>query len=103
MIANINPFYLPFDWSCPIGINMVGFIMASYGGSTTLSALLTSRLAKYTGRHVLFAVAIIVQMSIFVAMFLFDPAGDEDLPYLFTIAVVWGLSEGIWQTQSNGK
>lgn len=82
---------------------MVGFIMASYGGSTTVSALLTSRLAKYTGRHVLFAVAIIVQMSIFVAMFLFDPVGDEDLPYLFTMAVVWGLSEGIWQTQSNGK
>ena len=81
---------------------MVGFIMASYGGSTTISALLTSRLAKYTGRHVLFALAVIIQMSIFVAMFVFDPKGNKDLPYLFVIAVAWGLAEGIWQTQSNG-
>ncbi|XP_076106023.1 protein unc-93 homolog A-like [Mytilus galloprovincialis] len=87
--------------SCPIGIKMVGFIMAAYGGSTTVSALVTSRLAKYTGRQVLFAVAIIIQMSIFVAMFVFYPQGRSDLPYLFIMVVIWGVAEGIWQTQSN--
>ena len=82
---------------------MVGFVMASYGGSTTLSSLLLSRLARYTGRHLLIAEAIIMQMSLYVAMYVYIPEGEKDLPYLFVMAVIWGLAEGIWQTQSNGK
>ena len=87
--------------SCPYGIGMVGFVMASYGGSTTVSALVTSRIAEYTGRHILFAIASIINMSIFVAMYVWTPDKDH-LVYAFVIVICWGLSEGIWQTQSNG-
>lgn len=82
---------------------MVGFIMASYGTSTTISAMITSRLAKYSGRHVLFGIAIIIQMCIFVAMYVYKPVGIDDIPYLFAMAIIWGIAEGIWQTQSNGN
>ncbi|KAK3100118.1 hypothetical protein FSP39_015016 [Pinctada imbricata] len=86
--------------SCPVGIGMVGFIMATYGGTTTLSALITSRISKYTGRHILFALAAIINGSLFVSMLVWRP-DKHHLPYLFVMVVFWGLAEGIWQTQSN--
>ncbi|KAK3598311.1 hypothetical protein CHS0354_029220 [Potamilus streckersoni] len=86
--------------SCPFGIQQIGFIMAAYGGSTTVFALLFSRLAEYSGRYVLFGMAAAINMAIFISLFYFDPwiANQSNI---FVIAVIWGASEGIWQTQSN--
>jgi len=81
---------------------MLGFVMAAYGGATTISALVTSRLAKYTGRYVLFGVASVINLALFVILYEWEPT-EEHLIYIFLLAVTWGLSEGIWQTQSNGE
>ncbi|KAL3857468.1 hypothetical protein ACJMK2_012137 [Sinanodonta woodiana] len=86
--------------SCPFGIQQIGFIMAAYGGSTTVFALLFSRLAEYSGRYVLFGIAAVINMAIFISLFFFNPSMAEQ-SYIFIIAVIWGASEGIWQTQSN--
>lgn len=88
--------------SCPFGIQMVGFVMASYGCATTVSALVTSRIAKYTGRYILFGLAACINMAIFVLLYIWVPEPGQER-YVFAMAVVWGLGEGIWQTQSNGK
>ena len=76
--------------------------MASYGGSTTVFALTLSRLSKYTGRQLLFAVAGVVNLGIFVTLYVWTPRADNEA-VIYIVPVVWGLAEGIWQTQSNGK
>ncbi|KAL4223291.1 Ion channel regulatory protein UNC-93 [Mactra antiquata] len=86
--------------SCPIGIQKIGFVMATYGASTTVSALLFSRLSKYTGRYILFFIAGFVNLGTFIALYLWVPSSD-DIVYIFVLPILWGLSEGIWQTQSN--
>lgn len=86
--------------SCPVGIQTIGFVMASYGGSTTIFALLLSRLSKYTGRHILFAIASLVNFGTFIVLYLWKPSSDQVI-VVYLVPVAWGLSEGIWQTQSN--
>lgn len=86
--------------SCTFGIHMVGFVMASYGCATTASAIVTSRIAKYTGRYVLFATAVAIDLTIFIVLYFWAPTADQEV-HLFSMAVVWGLGEGIWATQFN--
>lgn len=81
---------------------MVGFVMASYGCATTISALVTSRIAKYTGRYILFSFAAAVNLAIFILLYVWVPTENQKA-YVFAMAVMWGLGEGIWQTQSNGR
>lgn len=86
--------------SCPIGIQKIGYVMASYGGSTTVFALALSRLSKYTGRYVLFATAAIVNLATLILLYAWIPTAD-DTSMIFVVPIIWGLAEGIWQTQSN--
>lgn len=86
--------------SCPVGIQTIGFVMATYGGSTTVFALLLSRLSKYSGRRVLFAVASVVNLGTFVVLYLWKPSADY-VTVIYIVPIAWGLAEGIWQTQSN--
>ncbi|XP_053374801.1 protein unc-93 homolog A-like [Mercenaria mercenaria] len=86
--------------SCPIGIQKIGFVMATYGGSTTFFALSLSRISKYTGRQALFAVAGLVNLGTLVTLYLWIPSADN-VALIFLMPVIWGMAEGIWQTQSN--
>lgn len=84
--------------SCLFGIHKVGFVMAAYGGSTSVFNLIWSRLARFTGRYFLIAFASMINMGIFITLYEWTP--DKEYK-LYIIAVSWGMSEGIWQTQSN--
>lgn len=86
--------------SCPVGIQKIGFVMSAYGGSTTFFALSLSKISQYTGRHFLFIVAGLVNFGILVTLYLWIPQRD-DITLIFVLPVIWGLAEGIWQTQSN--
>lgn len=102
IIFVLGNFFLQSYISCALGVGMVGYIMAAYGGSTTIFAFLFSRLAECTGRYVMFGLAGSVNMAILVLLVYWQPSPDA-LPIYFAIVIVWGLAEGIWQTQSNGK
>ncbi|XP_071093114.1 protein unc-93 homolog A-like [Haliotis cracherodii] len=86
--------------SCPIGIQMVGFVMTTYGATTASCACLFSRIAKYIGRYILFFTAAVLHGGMFVTLYLWTPTSD-DTKYIFVIPIVWAIGEGIWQTQSN--
>ncbi|KAL5016512.1 hypothetical protein ScPMuIL_006101 [Solemya velum] len=86
--------------SCSLGIQMVGFVMAVFGASTVVTALPMGYLAKYTGRHVLFALTCSLDMSILLTMFFWKPSTEEKA-VLFILPILMGVGEGIWQTQSN--
>ncbi|KAK6183950.1 hypothetical protein SNE40_006512 [Patella caerulea] len=86
--------------SCSLGISMVGFIMACFGGSTAILALLIGRLAKYTGRYLLFTVASAIDMGMLLTLYFWEPQKDQ-LYLFFIIPTVWGISEAIFQAQFN--
>ncbi|XP_067663612.1 protein unc-93 homolog A-like [Haliotis asinina] len=86
--------------SCPVGVHMVGFVMAAYGTATAISALVFSRVAKYTGRILLFSAAAVSQGGLFIVLYLWTPT-PADTKYIFMLPVLWGMGEGIWQTQAN--
>ncbi|XP_053397644.1 protein unc-93 homolog A-like [Mercenaria mercenaria] len=60
--------------SCPLGIQKLGFVMATYGGSTTVFALIFARVSKYTGRYVLFALAGLVNLGILITLYIWIPS-----------------------------
>lgn len=86
--------------SCPIGISKLGFVMASFGASTTVSALGFSRISKYTGRYLLFAFAGLLNLGILITLYVWIPS-QQSIGVIFLMPVLWGLAEGIWQIESN--
>ncbi|KAK7474472.1 hypothetical protein BaRGS_00034294, partial [Batillaria attramentaria] len=86
--------------SCPIGIHKVGFVMASYGAVTAFFVLVFSRLARLTGRYPLFALAASVNAALLAVLLNWIPERSEE-ELIFIFPAVWGVSEGIWQTQTN--
>ncbi|XP_076434685.1 protein unc-93 homolog A-like [Babylonia areolata] len=86
--------------SCPLGIHMVGYVMATHGAITPLTTWLFSRVVKLTGRFVLFLVAGLVNLGLMILMILWTP-DSSDRPFIFLAPLAWGVSEGIWLTQSN--
>nr|KAG5691763.1 hypothetical protein BaRGS_014763 [Batillaria attramentaria] len=88
--------------SCTLGIRMVGFIMATWGLATVISAPCLGWLARYTGRQVLCVSALAFDAIIFLVLTLWEPRVDE-LNTFFGLAILMGLVEGIWVVQVNGK
>ncbi|KAL8563434.1 hypothetical protein ACOMHN_051378 [Nucella lapillus] len=86
--------------SCPLGIHMVGYVMATHGATTPLTTWLFSRLVKLTGRYVLFVLAGAVNLGLMVVMYFWTP-DQSHRPFIFLAPILWGVSEGIWLTQSN--
>lgn len=88
--------------SCPIGIHMVGFVMATYGAVTATFVFIFSRLARRSGRLALFLLAAVINLVLLIILYNWTP--DSSMTTLiFIIPSVWGLSQAIWQTQTNGK
>jgi len=98
----INDYDFQAFISCPIGIQKIGFVMAAYGASTTVFALLLSHVSKYTGRHALFGLAGVVNLGILIVLYVWRPSADQTY-VIYVVPVVWGMAEGVWQTQSNGR
>ncbi|XP_071093368.1 protein unc-93 homolog A-like [Haliotis cracherodii] len=86
--------------SCPIGIQNVGYVMAAFGGGSSVTSLLFSRLAQYTKRYVIFTTAAILQMTLIVCMYNWIPAQNDHL-YIYLVATFWGVCEGLWKTQNS--
>lgn len=88
--------------SCAIGVQNVGFVMAAYGTSTALSALVFGRYAKYIGRFLLYLFGCAINVGILIGLYFFKPE-ERYFVWFYVIPVIWGLAEGVFQTQSNCK
>ncbi|PVD37677.1 hypothetical protein C0Q70_00276 [Pomacea canaliculata] len=84
--------------SCSVGIQWVGYVMASFGVLTAAQALGLNFLARYIGRQLLFPAAALADMSVAVAMLLWNPVG-ADVGLFFILPTVSGFAEGIFQAQ----
>ncbi|XP_046330267.2 protein unc-93 homolog A-like [Haliotis rufescens] len=84
--------------SCPIGIHMVGFVMAAYGATNSFGSFVSSRVAKYTGRYVLFATAALIHAAVFTTLYLWTP-NETDTKYIILLPLAWAIADGIFMTQ----
>jgi len=79
----------------------VGLVMVCNGIFQALSSYVFGRLVKYTGRIFVFIVAALINYSMIILMFLWDPKQSQ-MVLLFVIAGLWGIADAIWQTQVIG-
>ncbi|CAJ1077972.1 protein unc-93 homolog A [Xyrichtys novacula] len=86
--------------SCALGIHYVGYVMMCFGAANSLCSILFGRLARYTGRAALFALAAVANFSCVLGLLFWRPHPDQT-PIFFVFPALWGMADAIWQTQTN--
>ncbi|XP_063396359.1 protein unc-93 homolog A-like [Mytilus trossulus] len=86
--------------ACKLGIEWIGYTMICFGVCDTVGSLLVGFIGKFTGRPPLFIIATILNLGVLGIMRFWS--FKEEVPFylFFVIPGVWGLADGIWQTQS---
>ncbi|KAK2154829.1 hypothetical protein LSH36_256g04070 [Paralvinella palmiformis] len=86
--------------SCGIGIWKVGLVTLSFGVVNTVVSMAGGHIVKYIGRLPVLTVGMLVDLAIQLTLILWPL--DKDKEYFFyIISGLWGLTDGIWQTQIN--
>ncbi len=75
--------------------------MVCNGICQAISSYVFGRLVKYTGRIVVFTIAALINYSMIILMFFWDPKQNQ-MTLLFVIAGFWGIADAVWQTQVIG-
>ncbi|KAK7872330.1 hypothetical protein R5R35_002778 [Gryllus longicercus] len=88
--------------SCAWGIHNIGYVMICFGVMSSTAALVGGSLVKMTGRLPVVLGAAVLQTAVMTAMRLWEPA-PNDILLFFAMAGMWGMTDGIWQAQINGK
>ncbi|XP_061099894.1 protein unc-93 homolog A-like [Conger conger] len=92
--------YTKYYVTCALGIHIVGYAMICFGATNSICSFVFGRLAKYTGRVVLFAFASVLNFSCIIALLYWRPHPDQ-LPVFFVFPALWGMGDAVWQTQTN--
>ncbi|XP_020492728.1 protein unc-93 homolog A [Labrus bergylta] len=86
--------------TCALGIHYVGFVMMCFGAANSVCSFLFGRIARYTGRAALFFLAAACNFCCIIGLLYWRPH-PEQLPVFFVFPALWGMSDAIWQTQTN--
>ncbi|ELT90286.1 hypothetical protein CAPTEDRAFT_23401, partial [Capitella teleta] len=86
--------------TCSVGIWNVGLITLPFGIVNAFVSFTSGYLVKYIGRLPMFALGVLVDAGIQVALLIYAPNGTQEIP-LYVLSGLWGLTDGIWQTQLN--
>ncbi|XP_064014279.1 protein unc-93 homolog A isoform X2 [Pogoniulus pusillus] len=87
--------------TCALGIHYVGYAMICFSAVNSLCSLLFGKISQFTGRKLLFALAAVTNTACIIALLLWKPH-PKQLAVFFVFPALWGLSDAIWQTQTNG-
>ncbi|XP_009327481.1 PREDICTED: protein unc-93 homolog A isoform X2 [Pygoscelis adeliae] len=87
--------------TCALGIHYVGYVMICFSSVNSLCSLLFGKISQFTGRKLLFALAAVTNTACIIALLLWKPH-PKQLAVFFVFPALWGLSDAIWQTQTNG-
>ncbi|XP_015713482.1 protein unc-93 homolog A [Coturnix japonica] len=87
--------------TCALGIHYVGYVMICFSAVNSLCSLLFGKISQFTGRKFLFALATVTNAACIIALLLWKPHSNQ-LAVFFIFPALWGLSDAIWQTQTNG-
>uniref|UniRef100_A0AAY4CLP8 Protein unc-93 homolog A n=1 Tax=Denticeps clupeoides TaxID=299321 RepID=A0AAY4CLP8_9TELE len=86
--------------TCALGIHYVGFAMICFGATNSVCSIAFGKLARYTGRMPLFCLAAVTNFSCIISLLFWRPHPDQ-LAVFFVYPALWGMSDAIWQTQTN--
>nr|XP_056709062.1 protein unc-93 homolog A-like [Euleptes europaea] len=86
--------------TCALGINFVGYVMICFSATNSLCSMLFGKIYQFTGRKALFALATIINFACIITLLLWKPR-PEHLAVFFIIPALWGVSDAVWQTQTN--
>lgn len=90
--------------SCTIGVRKVGYVMIAFGVTNALTSFLIGRLEVYIGRKLIFTVGGVFNFVTILWMLLWKPSGTTyQALQLYTMAIFWGFSDAVWQTQISCK
>ncbi|XP_071282697.1 protein unc-93 homolog A isoform X2 [Agelaius tricolor] len=105
MYSGFEQAFLSGDFSksfvtCALGIQYVGYMMICFAGINSLCSLLFGKISQFTGRKLLFALAAVLNTSCIITVLLWKP-DPKQLAVFFVIPGLWGVSDAVWQTQTN--
>ncbi|XP_008311599.1 protein unc-93 homolog A [Cynoglossus semilaevis] len=86
--------------TCALGIHYVGFAMMCFAAVNSVCSYIFGRLAQYTGRAALFLLAAVTNFSCIIGLLQWRPDPNQ-LAVFFVFPALWGMSDAIWQTQTN--
>ncbi|CAF1024654.1 unnamed protein product [Rotaria sordida] len=86
--------------SCTLNAKYVGLILIAYGVCASISSFGFGQVVKLVGRWPCFGIAAIINYALIMTMLVWRPSEDQ-IGVLFTLAGLWGVSDGVWQTQIN--
>lgn len=72
--------------------------MVAYGASDAISSFVFGQLAKIIGRWPGIVIAAIINYAVIITMFVWRPTEDK-IAVLYVLAALWGVSDGVWQSQ----
>ena len=102
MFLGMEQAFKAADWNisyitCNIGIWMIGYSTISFGSCAALSAIISGRLAKITGRFLILSVAMCAELGFFLTCILWTP-NPEELSKFFVTIGLGGVGDGVLQT-----
>ncbi|XP_031360388.2 protein unc-93 homolog A [Lonchura striata] len=105
MYSGFEQAFLAGDYSksfitCVLGIHYVGYMMICFAGINSLCSLLFGKISQFTGRKLLFALAAVLNTGCIITVLLWKP-DPKQLAVFFLIPGLWGVSDAVWQTQTN--
>ncbi|XP_068041294.1 protein unc-93 homolog A [Anomalospiza imberbis] len=105
MYSGFEQAFLSGDYSksfmtCALGIHYVGYMMICFAGINSLCSLLFGKISQFTGRKLLFALAAVLNTGCIITVLLWKP-DPKQLAVFFVIPGLWGVSDAVWQTQTN--
>ncbi|GFO16108.1 unc-93-like protein a [Plakobranchus ocellatus] len=85
--------------TCTVGVQWVGYCMVALGVTSSLTALLVSTSARFTGRILQFSVSMGLDIATAVIMLIWVPDYQTSPMVLLILPLIAGLSQGIIQPQ----
>jgi hypothetical protein len=86
--------------ACSIGIWKVGLVTLPYGCCNAAMSLGGGQISKYIGRLPIFIFGMCIDLCIQFTLMFWLPNPDQEY-VLYILASLWGITDGIWQTQIN--
>lgn len=86
--------------ACAWGLYHVGLVFIFFGIVNAIMSFFAGHLIKYVPRMAIMFTGVAGNIGVCSALFLWEPNSDQFVVF-FVLAGLWGLCDGIWQTQLN--
>ncbi|XP_070136286.1 UNC93-like protein isoform X2 [Drosophila bipectinata] len=87
--------------SCALGVNMIGFVMISWGVFDSMFCLIFGWIMKYMGRSAIVFIGASVNTMLIGFKLYWRPIPQHPIVF-YALAGIWGIGDAVWVTQING-